>query len=46
MPIVPGVCMMQMAKELIEFRYGKKTRIIKAANLKFLSILNPQSIPW
>lgn len=40
-PIVPGVCMMQMIKEVLENQLGKKLRLIKADNIKFLSFINP-----
>ncbi len=40
-PVVPGVCMTQMVKELLERALMKATRLSKADNLKFLSIINP-----
>jgi len=40
-PVVPGVCMMQMVKEIIEKVVGRKTRIANADNLKFLTIIDP-----
>jgi 3-hydroxyacyl-[acyl-carrier-protein] dehydratase len=41
-PVVPGVCMMQMIKEIIEQVMGKKTNLISAAEMKFLAIIDPQ----
>lgn len=41
-PVVPGVCMMQMVKELVEDFVGKKLRLSKAEHLKFLTIINPR----
>jgi 3-hydroxyacyl-[acyl-carrier-protein] dehydratase len=41
-PVVPGVCMMQMVKELVEGFTGKKLRLSKADHLKFLTIINPR----
>jgi 3-hydroxyacyl-[acyl-carrier-protein] dehydratase len=41
LPIVPGVCMMQLVKEVLENLEGKRMQIEEAPNLKFLSILNP-----
>jgi 3-hydroxyacyl-[acyl-carrier-protein] dehydratase len=41
-PVVPGVCMMQMVKEIIETVIGKKTNLIRAVEMKFLSIIDPQ----
>jgi len=41
-PVVPGVCMMQMVKEVLENIVGTKTKLLKAGDMKFLAILNPQ----
>lgn len=41
LPVVPGVCMMQMIKEIMESLEGKKMLIDDAPNIKFLSVLNP-----
>jgi len=41
MPVLPGVCMMQMAKELLDLHLKKQTRLVKASDLKFLSIITP-----
>jgi 3-hydroxyacyl-[acyl-carrier-protein] dehydratase len=41
-PVVPGVCMMQMVKELVEDFVGKPLRLSKADHLKFLTIINPR----
>jgi 3-hydroxyacyl-[acyl-carrier-protein] dehydratase len=41
-PVVPGVCMMQMVKELVEDFTGQRLRLSKADHLKFLTIINPQ----
>ncbi len=40
-PVVPGVCMIQITKELLEQALGRETRLVTARNLKFLTILNP-----
>ena len=40
-PVLPGVCMVQCVKELIESSIAKKTRLDKADMIKFLSMLNP-----
>lgn len=40
-PVVPGVCMMQMVKEIVEAVTGKPTRLLTADNLKFLTVINP-----
>lgn len=41
-PVVPGVCMMQMIKEILEHIIGKNTNLVKAAELKFLALINPR----
>ena len=40
-PVVPGVCMMQMIKEILEQVIGKETNLIQAADMKFLAVINP-----
>ena len=40
-PVVPGVCMMQIVKELLEKAILKETRLSKADHIKFLSVINP-----
>ncbi|HEX8022623.1 hypothetical protein [Mucilaginibacter sp.] len=40
-PVVPGVCMMQMIKEVLEDHLDKKLQLIKADNIKFLSFMDP-----
>lgn len=40
-PVVPGVCMVQIVKELMEQRTGKKLLFSKGHQLKFLQLLVP-----
>ncbi|MHB8208513.1 hypothetical protein [Mucilaginibacter sp.] len=40
-PVLPGVCMMQMVKEITEVYIDKKIQLQKARELKFLSIIDP-----
>lgn len=40
-PVVPGVCMLQMVKELLEERIRKPLQLTQASNIKFLSVINP-----
>jgi 3-hydroxyacyl-[acyl-carrier-protein] dehydratase len=40
-PVVPGVCMVQIVKELLEKALSKETSLTKADNIKFLAIINP-----
>lgn len=41
-PVVPGVCMMQSIKELLERQVGKKLALVEADNMKFLSVIDPR----
>ncbi len=41
-PVVPGVCMMQMVKELLEKATGKNMRLRNGLDLKFLSVIDPR----
>jgi 3-hydroxyacyl-[acyl-carrier-protein] dehydratase len=40
-PITPGVCIIQLCKELMEHRMGKLFFLKKIGNVKFLSVINP-----
>ncbi len=40
-PVVPGVCMMQMIKEITEDVVGKQTNLVQASDMKFLAVINP-----
>lgn len=44
-PVVPGVCMIQMIKEILETITNKKLQLKKADQLKFLAIINPVENP-
>jgi 3-hydroxyacyl-[acyl-carrier-protein] dehydratase len=44
-PVVPGVCMIQMIKEIMESIEGKPLQLKKADQLKFLAIINPVENP-
>jgi len=44
LPIVPGVCMMQIIREIMEFMSGKHLSLTSADNMKFLSVINPDQI--
>lgn len=43
-PVLPGATMMQIAKELLEEVEQKPLMIIKAGQIKFLQMLNPQKV--
>ncbi len=40
-PVMPGVCMIQMIKELIEQTLDKKLFLNAVSNVKFMAIINP-----
>ncbi|WP_300602561.1 3-hydroxyacyl-ACP dehydratase [Niabella sp.] len=44
-PVLPGVCMMQIVKELAEDATGKKLFLGEAAQCKFLSMVDPEKTP-
>ncbi|MDR1406507.1 MAG: glycosyltransferase [Tannerella sp.] len=41
-PITPGVCIIQLCKELMECRLEQPLFLRKALNVKFLSVINPE----
>jgi 3-hydroxyacyl-[acyl-carrier-protein] dehydratase len=47
-PVVPGVCMLQIIKEITVQLAGGKIRLLKASDIKFLAVINPnenKSVP-
>ena len=40
-PVTPGVCMMQVIKELLEIITGRKIVLIKSGDIKFTALINP-----
>ena len=44
-PVTPGVCMMQIIKELTEEIVGKKLFMESSSNVKFMAIINPEKNP-
>ncbi len=40
-PILPGACITEIARELIEKKSGKKLNIINIKNIKFLQLVSP-----
>jgi 3-hydroxyacyl-[acyl-carrier-protein] dehydratase len=44
-PILPGVCTVQIIKELLEQSVQKPLRMTKAANIKYLGFVNPLTMP-
>ncbi len=41
-PVMPGVCMIQIIKELTEQATGKTLFLSVASNIKFMAIINPE----
>jgi len=44
-PVAPGVCMMEIVKELLQQQTGKKLMLHTAGNVKFLQLITPDSQP-
>lgn len=44
-PVTPGVCMMQIVKDLTEEITRKKLFLTSASNVKFMAIINPDEQP-
>ena len=44
-PVTPGVCLMQMATEMLEEKFGKKLLLSKAKSIKFKKIIGPDETP-
>ncbi len=40
-PVVPGVCMMQMVKEIVESVLKANTLLVKAQDIKFMAVIDP-----
>jgi 3-hydroxyacyl-[acyl-carrier-protein] dehydratase len=44
-PITPGVCLIQIAIELLEINLNKKFRLTEAKNIKYLKVISPVDNP-
>lgn len=44
-PVTPGVCMMQIIKELTEDIVNKELFMESSGNIKFMAIINPEKNP-
>jgi 3-hydroxyacyl-[acyl-carrier-protein] dehydratase len=44
-PVVPGVCQIQMIRELVEKAVDQPLKLTESDNIKFLSMINPQANP-
>jgi 3-hydroxyacyl-[acyl-carrier-protein] dehydratase len=45
LPVVPGVCMLQIVREIMEVHLGHDLRITASDNMKFLSVISPNQNP-
>jgi len=41
-PVVPGVCLITITKELLEEVLGQTLQLSEAGNIKFLGVINPE----
>ena len=44
-PVTPGVCLVQMATEILEQKYNRRFLLSKAVNIKFKNLVGPQDEP-
>lgn len=44
-PVTPGVCMMQIIKEIAEEVLSQKLKMTSSSNVKFMAIINPEVTP-
>lgn len=44
-PVTPGVCVVQIANELLQELQGCPLAIVKIKNVKFLSVISPNDTP-
>jgi 3-hydroxyacyl-[acyl-carrier-protein] dehydratase len=42
-PVVPGACMLQLVKDILTDTLNKPVRLLKADNIKFLSLIDPET---
>ena len=42
LPVVPGVCMLQIVREIMQVNANTALKITEADNMKFLSVINPE----
>jgi 3-hydroxyacyl-[acyl-carrier-protein] dehydratase len=44
-PITPGVCLLQMAMEILNSKFDRNLRLVHAKNIKYLKVINPLENP-
>ena len=42
-PVLPGACMLQMVKEMLELSFNEKLQFVKASEIKFLRMIEPDA---
>lgn len=42
-PVLPGACMLQMTKEILEHALHRKLQLLKAGEIKFLQMIQPEN---
>ena len=43
-PVVPGVCLVQIVKEILMKHFQKKLLLTEGKNLKYLALINPKEV--
>lgn len=44
-PVLPGVCQIEMVKELLSDIIGRKARLLSSGNIKYIEIVDPSRDP-
>ena len=44
-PITPGVCLLQIALELLNLKFERDLRLVQAKSIKYLKVVNPLENP-
>ena len=44
-PVVPGVCMMQMVKQVLETAWSVRLELVESGSIKFLLFIDPRQQP-
>lgn len=45
LPVVPGVCQLQMLMEVMSHALNRPVELVKASHVKYLKLLNPTDFP-
>lgn len=44
-PITPGVCLLQIALEILNSKFQRNLRMVRARNIKYIKVINPVENP-